>query len=80
MNTASHYVFMDLDELIKNERYVKLDDISRKYCERYVDDEELQGVCYTITNLVASEQYEDLAAVRKDLRKLINIRRMQAYS
>ena len=35
MTIASHYVFMDLDEMIKNEKYEKLGNICVKYSERY---------------------------------------------
>ncbi len=77
MTIASHYVFMDLDELIKNERYVKLEDLSRKYCERYHKDEELKGVCESISNLVSSERYDELETLREELKELINTRKMQ---
>ena len=76
MSTASHYVFMDLDDMIKNKRYKKLSEISRRYSERYEKDQELQEVCFNIGKLIDLEDYESLVEMREDLEKLISARRL----
>ncbi len=77
MGTASHYVFMDLEEMIKNEKYMKLKEISEKYCERYTEDEDLKRICCNIIELLKSKNYDGLEAIRNDLKRLISSRKLQ---
>ncbi len=77
MTVASHYVFKDLDEMIKHRRYAKLEEINRKYYSRYTHDKELAGVCGTIANLIASESYDELDTVSGDIKELIILRKIQ---
>lgn len=77
MTTASHYVFMDLKEMIKNEKYAKLHEISMRYSNRYNKDEELQRVCNDIMTSLAADDYSNLEEIRKDLEQLISTRKLQ---
>ncbi|OYT27210.1 MAG: hypothetical protein B6U97_02155 [Candidatus Altiarchaeales archaeon ex4484_96] len=77
MTTASHYVFMDLEEMIKNGKYSKLHEISEKYSDRYNEDNELQTICDKIINSLATENQQELENIKKDLQQLINTRKMQ---
>jgi len=77
MTTASHYVFMDLKEMIKNEKYAKLQDISRRYSNRYTKDDELQKICNDIITSIAADDYSNLEEIKEDLEMLISTRKMQ---
>ncbi|MEA1924614.1 MAG: hypothetical protein U9M95_01965, partial [Candidatus Altiarchaeota archaeon] len=76
MTTASHYVFMDLEEMIKNEKYSKLHEISRRYSNRYNKDEELQKVCNDIITCLEADDYGNLKEIREDLEMLISTRKL----
>lgn len=76
MGKASHYVFKDLERMMRNEDYEKLYELSQKYKERYQRDPELRQLCNKLAEKVVTEDFEEIHAFQEDIQKMIDDRKI----